>query len=277
MNHIAKTILSYLDAESLRAAELVSKEWQRMISGERSWKAFIERKVRTDSTWHKLSAHREWVQHLFTPQPDKTHNFYRSLHLRFQNEITRIENNWRNGLYKLTKINCGSNQAKGVYCIQYDADKIVAGLRENTIKIWDRNSLMCTNTLNGHTGSVLCLQFDDKVIISGSSDTTIRTWDIRTGALLKTCIHHEDAVLHLKFEKGIMISCSKVSDKFRLFQRSSPNSSSLSIVKRIAQLSFGTLHQHMKLNSDVLYKGIALLSMSLTLTKSTLFQHRVID
>lgn len=53
--------------------------------------------------------------------------------------------------------------------------KIVSGLRDNTIKMWDRASLACLRTLNGHTGSVLCLQYDDKVIISGSSDSTVRS------------------------------------------------------------------------------------------------------
>ena len=47
---------------------------------------------------------------------------------------------------------CRSEQSKGVYCLQYDDDKIVSGLRDNTIKIWDRNNLECTRILQGHTG-----------------------------------------------------------------------------------------------------------------------------
>ena len=67
-----------------------------------------------------------------------------------------------------------SENSKGVYCLQYDDAKIVSGLRDNTIKMWDRTNLSCIRILNGHTGSVLCLQYDDKVIISGSSDSTVR-------------------------------------------------------------------------------------------------------
>ncbi|VDN84263.1 unnamed protein product, partial [Brugia pahangi] len=59
-----------------------------------------------------------------------------------------------------------------VYCLQYDDDKIISGLRDHTIKIWQRKDLQCSKTL--HTGSVLYLQYDDRVIISGSSDTTVR-------------------------------------------------------------------------------------------------------
>ena len=55
-----------------------------------------------------------------------------------------IENNWRMGRHVLQRINCRSENSKGVYCLQYDDQKIVSGLRDNTIKIWDRNTLQCT-------------------------------------------------------------------------------------------------------------------------------------
>lgn len=43
----------------------------------------------------------------------------------------------------LRRINCRSENSKGVYCLQYDDVKIVSGLRDNTIKIWDRTDLQC--------------------------------------------------------------------------------------------------------------------------------------
>jgi WD40 repeat protein len=63
-----------------------------------------------------------------------------ALHIMFQS----IENNWRMGRHVLQRINCRSENSKGVYCLQYDDQKIVSGLRDNTIKIWDRNTLQCT-------------------------------------------------------------------------------------------------------------------------------------
>ena len=48
------------------------------------------------------------------------------------------------GRHVLQRINCRSENSKGVYCLQYDDQKIVSGLRDNTIKIWDRNTLQCT-------------------------------------------------------------------------------------------------------------------------------------
>lgn len=219
LEHIAENILTYLDADSLKSAELVCKEWLRVISDRMLWKKLIERKVRTAVLWRGLSERREWIQYLFKPRPGTLHPphaFYRSLYPRITNDIESIENNWRNGHHMLKRINCRSENSKGVYCLQYDEDKIVSGLRDNTIKIWDRSDLQCVKTLTGHTGSVLCLQYDDKVIISGSSDSTVRVWDVITGDLVNTLIHHCEAVLHLRFNNGMMVTCSKVMTDIRL-------------------------------------------------------------
>ena len=87
-----------------------------------------------------------------------------------------------------------------LYSFQYDDHKIVSGLRDNTIKMWDRQTLQQhQRVLTGHTGSVLCLQYDEKVIISGSSDSTVRVWDVESGEMVNTLIHHCEAVLHLSF------------------------------------------------------------------------------
>lgn len=159
-----------------------------------------------------FSFHR--IQYLFKPRPGESHpnhNFYRNLYPKIVKDIDSIDNNWRMGRFNLQRINCRSENSKGVYCLQYDDQKIVSGLRDNTIKIWDRNTLQCIKVLTGHTGSVLCLQYDDKAIISGSSDSTVRVWDATTGEMVSTLIHHCEAVLHLRFNNGMMVTCSKVS------------------------------------------------------------------
>lgn len=212
LDHVAENILSYLDAESLCAAELVCKEWLRVISEGMLWKKLIERKVRTDSLWRGLAERRQWIQYLFKPKPGenhRSHSFYRQLYPKIIQDIDSIENNWRMGRHILQRINCRSENSKGVYCLQYDDQKIVSGLRDNTIKVWDRNTLQSTKVLTGHTGSVLCLQYDDKVIISGSSDSTVRVWNVNSGEMVNTLIHHCEAVLHLRFNNGMMVTCSK--------------------------------------------------------------------
>lgn len=60
LDHIAENILSFLDANSLCAAEIVCKEWYRVISDGMLWKKLIERKVRTDPLWRGLSERRGW-------------------------------------------------------------------------------------------------------------------------------------------------------------------------------------------------------------------------
>ncbi|CAH4034402.1 beta-TrCP isoform X1 [Pieris brassicae] len=212
LDHVAENILSYLDASSLCAAELVCREWQRVISEGMLWKKLVERKVRTDSLWRGLAERRGWIMYLFKPKPGSqhpSHSFYRQLYPKIIQDIQSIEENWRMGRHNLQRINCRSENSKGVYCLQYDDNKIVSGLRDNTIKIWDRKTLQCVKELQGHTGSVLCLQYDERAIISGSSDSTVRVWDVNTGAMLNTLIHHCEAVLHLRFCNGMMVTCSK--------------------------------------------------------------------
>ncbi|XP_041125176.1 beta-TrCP-like isoform X1 [Polyodon spathula] len=180
LDHIAENILSYLDAQSLCAAELVCKEWYRVTSDGMLWKKLIERMVRTDSLWRGLAERRGWGQYLFKKKPPdgKTppNSFYRALYPKIIQDIETIESNWRCGKHSLQRIDCRSETSKGVYCLQYDDQKIVSGLRDNTIKIWDKNTLECKRVLTGHTGSVLCLQYDERVIVTGSSDSTVRYW-----------------------------------------------------------------------------------------------------
>ncbi|XP_029439449.1 F-box/WD repeat-containing protein 11 isoform X1 [Rhinatrema bivittatum] len=211
LDHIAENILSYLDARSLCAAELVCKEWQRVISEGMLWKKLIERMVRTDPLWKGLSERRGWDQYLFKNRPTDgpPNSFYRSLYPKIIQDIETIESNWRCGRHNLQRIQCRSENSKGVYCLQYDDEKIISGLRDNSIKIWDKTGLECLKILTGHTGSVLCLQYDERVIVTGSSDSTVRVWDVNTGEVLNTLIHHNEAVLHLRFCNGLMVTCSK--------------------------------------------------------------------
>ncbi|KAJ7412071.1 hypothetical protein WISP_99088 [Willisornis vidua] len=150
-------------------------------------------------------------QYLFKNRPTDgpPNSFYRSLYPKIIQDIETIESNWRCGRHNLQRIQCRSENSKGVYCLQYDDEKIISGLRDNSIKIWDKTSLECLKVLTGHTGSVLCLQYDERVIVTGSSDSTVRVWDVNTGEVLNTLIHHNEAVLHLRFSNGLMVTCSK--------------------------------------------------------------------
>ncbi|KAL3319631.1 F-box and WD repeat domain containing 11 [Cichlidogyrus casuarinus] len=68
------------------------------------------------------------------------HRFYKQLYPRIVRDIKRVDQNWSAGCYHLTRISCRSDVTKGVYCLQYDSDKIVSGLRDDTIKIWSKRA-----------------------------------------------------------------------------------------------------------------------------------------
>ena len=53
-----------------------------------------------------------------------------------------MESNWKNARHTLTRIECHSENSKGVYCLQYDDHKIISGLRDNTIKV--HIQMMCS-------------------------------------------------------------------------------------------------------------------------------------
>ena len=60
LSHIAENILAYLDAKSLKSAELVCREWYRVVQDGHLWKRLIERMVITDTLWKGLSERMGW-------------------------------------------------------------------------------------------------------------------------------------------------------------------------------------------------------------------------
>ncbi|KAF2980651.1 hypothetical protein EK904_013586 [Melospiza melodia maxima] len=96
LDHIAENILSYLDARSLCAAELVCKEWQRVISEGMLWKKLIERMYKI-AAWAAGASQRENPcfpvlpkdQYLFKNRPTDgpPNSFYRSLYPKIIQDI----------------------------------------------------------------------------------------------------------------------------------------------------------------------------------------------
>ncbi|CEP11365.1 hypothetical protein [Parasitella parasitica] len=141
----------------------------------------------------------------------------------YQNRL-EIERRWKDGSCKLRMFppaNCpvADLHTEGIYCIQFDKQKMVTGSRDRTIKVWDIQTGLCKVTLRGHTGSVLCLQYDRQYVFSGSSDTNLIVTDMETGEVKRTLKGHRDSVLGLRLVKSDqIISCSK--DKtLRLWDR----------------------------------------------------------
>ena len=66
----------------------------------------------------------------------------------------------------------------------------------DTVRIWDLESGVCLNVLEGHTNYVwgVALMLDGHKGISGSEDNTVRIWDLESGVCIKVLKGHTDAV-----------------------------------------------------------------------------------
>lgn len=81
-------------------------------------------------------------QYLFHSNMSEAHlegEFFRSLYPIIVRDTLTLEQNWRDGPPELHRIRCQSESSKGVYCLQYDDEKIVSGLRDHTIKVGHDN------------------------------------------------------------------------------------------------------------------------------------------
>lgn len=55
-------------------------------------------------------------------------------------------------------------------------------MADRTIKVWDRESGNCDQTLVGHRGAVTSLQLSDDMIVSGSGESVKRRrWTLADG------------------------------------------------------------------------------------------------
>ena len=75
-----------------------------------------------------------------------------------------------------------------------DGKYIVSGSRDNTVRLWDRESGKEIRTFLGHSGPVksVAISTDGRYIVSGSEDCSVKIWDIKTERLLATMIGFTD-------------------------------------------------------------------------------------
>eukprot|EP00042_Codosiga_hollandica_P035014 m.254974 g.254974 ORF g.254974 m.254974 type:complete len:488 (+) comp54541_c0_seq2:137-1600(+) len=147
----------------------------------------------------------------------------RSRYLQYYQKKILLERGWRLGTPQKVEI---STRSDGCYTFQFDADKIVAGLRDQTVKVYSNSPPYALRSeFKGHSGSVLSLQYDSEKMITGSSDATIRVWDIKTGACTHVLNDHSNAVLQVKFDRRHLFTSSKdFSIKiFRIIQPGDPD------------------------------------------------------
>lgn len=106
---------------------------------------------------------------------------------------------------------------RGLACIDFDGSRIVSGSNDKTIKIWDAQSGLCLNTLDGHTDLVRTLCFDNEHLVSGSYDQSLKVYDSQTGEqILDFEKAHSSWVFHVQMDKYRIVSASQVFEIFIL-------------------------------------------------------------
>jgi len=118
----------------------------------------------------------------------------------------------RGGLRGAERLRAFHGHGGPVWCLEFDeeADRLVSGSYDKTLKIWELGSGRCLRTLRGHDGWVSCLGLlrgePDQRVVSGSWDATIRVWDMTSGANL----------LVLQLGVGNALHCLKWDQRRRL-------------------------------------------------------------
>lgn len=100
---------------------------------------------------------------------------------------------------------------KIIYLLKFIKIKVIAGLSNKQIVVFDVNQQIVNRTLVGHTNTVWNVKMlsDGITLSSGSADKSIKLWNIFTGTLLKTLTGHTAAVYYLdQLPNGNLISGS---------------------------------------------------------------------
>ncbi len=98
--------------------------------------------------------------------------------------LSNTDYNLENNSYKVEKIETGSL----VLCLQYDEEKIVAGLYNGEIKIYNKVTLKLEHVIQAHSNTVNCLQFNKNMLLSGSDNKSVKIYSSENYQLLNTLI-----------------------------------------------------------------------------------------
>ena len=235
-------ILSYLDADSLVNAELVSIDWHESASSHHVWRRVFQSEFQhVCRTITAPNARRPGLGKALARQDWK--NMWRAR--------KALEQRWKDGHAAAIYL---EGHKDSVYCVQFDEDKILTGSRDRTVRIWDARTYECIKILGVpsrgdrsalpplptdvmdrghrpftkkfsppsnvapatstnqpyHTGSILCLQYDDQIMITGSSDCTLIVWDVEADyKSIMRLRRHTAGVLDVCFDHKHIVSCSK--------------------------------------------------------------------
>lgn len=163
---ISYKILKYLDYKSLNNVLLVSKSWNKLITGE-FWKNLLIK--------DNFITNEELVESKSLVADNAS--YFQSLYIkRF-----KLHKNWTDPSFEPRKITVPGHGANVVTCLQFDDEKIISGADDNMINIYNPNNGELIKILSGHEGGVWALKYVGNQIVSGSTDRTVRVWNLNTG------------------------------------------------------------------------------------------------
>ncbi|KAI8062202.1 WD40-repeat-containing domain protein [Gongronella butleri] len=84
----------------------------------------------------------------------------------------------------------GANSA----CLQFDDEKMIAGMDDNLIDIYGIQTGRHLRTLEGHKAGLWDLKYVGNTLVSSAEDYTVRVWDIAKGKCTHVFREHEKAV-----------------------------------------------------------------------------------
>ncbi|CAO3635186.1 unnamed protein product [Cunninghamella blakesleeana] len=119
-----------------------------------------------------------------------------------------LKENWSIGKFK--KITFDGHQSPGhlpvVTCLQFDDEKIISGVDDRVINIYETKTGRHLRTLRGHDGGVWALQYIGNTLVSGSTDRSIRVWDIERGVCTHVFLGHTSTVRCLQIVMPTMVN-----------------------------------------------------------------------
>src|SRR5262245_62991905 len=84
-----------------------------------------------------------------------------------------------------------------------DGQRLAAGGKKNTVKIWDVETRQELRTLEGHNGEVYTVAFspdkDGRWLASAGEDSAVKIWDSHSGAFVRNFRGHTGLVCSLAF------------------------------------------------------------------------------
>ncbi|CAO3578044.1 unnamed protein product [Absidia cylindrospora] len=117
-----------------------------------------------------------------------------------------LRENWRHGTFERTCFRGHNMTTQSVVtCLQFDDDKIISGVDDRVINIYDTRTGRPISTLRGHEGGVWTLQYIGNTLVSGSTDRSIRVWDIERGVCTHVFKGHMSTVRCLQIVMPTMI------------------------------------------------------------------------